>query len=78
MKAMGIAAGVLLTGASFYAAGNLVAGTIVPGQRADALPFAWVTIPAGTFQMGCVPGDKECNTDEEPRHPVQLFPKGSS
>jgi len=30
----------------------------------------YVAIPKGTFQMGCVPGDKDCAEDEKPRHPV--------
>ena len=34
--------------------------------------IAWSTIPAGTFQMGCVPGDPRCSTDEQPRHAVTL------
>jgi len=29
-------------------------------------------IPAGTFKMGCVPGDTKCNSDEEPQHNVTL------
>ena len=36
----------------------------------DELEYAWV--PAGTFQMGCVPDDTECDEDEKPRHAVTL------
>jgi len=36
----------------------------------DGLEYAW--IPAGTFQMGCVPGDGDCESDESPRHGVTL------
>jgi formylglycine-generating enzyme required for sulfatase activity len=44
-----------------------------PGAvQTDAHGLSWVVIPAGTFQMGCVPGDAECDADEEPRHAVTL------
>jgi len=33
---------------------------------------AYAYIPAGTFQMGCVPGDGQCHGDESPRHAVTL------
>lgn len=29
-------------------------------------------IPAGTFLLGCVSGDQECEPDENPSHPVSL------
>jgi formylglycine-generating enzyme required for sulfatase activity len=32
----------------------------------------WAPIPAGTFEMGCVPGDADCSDDERPRHRVTL------
>ncbi len=32
----------------------------------------WVTIPAGEFEMGCVPGDNECEDDESPQHHVVI------
>ena len=31
-----------------------------------------VTIPAGSFKMGCVPSDSKCQKDEKPRHSVYL------
>ena len=34
--------------------------------------IAWARIPAGMFQMGCVPGDTGCGGDEHPRHLVTL------
>ena len=36
----------------------------------DGLEYVW--IPAGTFQMGCVTGDKECLGYEKPQHPVEI------
>ena len=32
----------------------------------------WVRIPAGTFEMGCVPADNECSENEKPRHAVTI------
>jgi sulfatase modifying factor 1 len=36
----------------------------------DNQEYAW--IPPGTFQMGCVSGDDDCDEDELPRHEVIL------
>ena len=39
----------------------------------DDQPYAWV--PAGTFQMGCSPGDAACASDERPVRTIR-FTKG--
>jgi formylglycine-generating enzyme required for sulfatase activity len=39
-------------------------------ESRTSLEYVWV--PAGTFQMGCVPDDRDCTTDELPRHRVTL------
>jgi formylglycine-generating enzyme required for sulfatase activity len=36
----------------------------------DGLTYIW--IPPGTFQMGCSPGDTECDRDEKPAHQVTI------
>jgi serine/threonine protein kinase/formylglycine-generating enzyme required for sulfatase activity len=36
----------------------------------DGLTYVW--IPAGTFQMGCSPGDSECSSNEKPAHAVTI------
>jgi formylglycine-generating enzyme required for sulfatase activity len=36
----------------------------------DRLMYSWV--PAGVFQMGCVPEDKQCLPDEKPQHQVKI------
>src|SRR5512142_3444385 len=38
--------------------------------QADTVSLAWVTVPAGTFEMGCVPGDGQCMPQERPRHTI--------
>jgi formylglycine-generating enzyme required for sulfatase activity len=46
---------------------------IAPGsvrKGADGSDYVW--IPAGTFQMGCLPGDRDCIEDEKPRHEVRI------
>ena len=42
----------------------------VTAQERVVLP--WVRIPAGSFQMGCVPADSACLEHEYPRHAVTI------
>ncbi len=44
-------------------------GTIRENPK-DGLRYVY--IPAGKFQMGCSPGDTECDEDEKPAHEVTL------
>ena len=39
-------------------------------NRYDGLKYVWIA--PGTFQMGCSPGDDECNPDEKPPHQVTI------
>ena len=39
-------------------------------NRTDRQEYVW--IPAGTFSMGCVPSDKRCHPEEQPRHAVTI------
>jgi formylglycine-generating enzyme required for sulfatase activity len=52
----------------------LLTAPAIAGQLRGVPPpdVVWATIPAGVFQMGCVPTDRRCNNDEEPRHAVTL------
>ncbi len=36
----------------------------------DGQRYVW--IPPGSFQMGCSPGDSECDADQKPAHPVTI------
>ena len=36
------------------------------------LDLSWVTIPGGTFEMGCVPQDADCYSNETPRHTLNI------
>ena len=38
----------------------------------DPAGLEYVYIPPGNFQMGCVPGDGECDDDESPHHLVTI------
>ncbi len=38
----------------------------------DEFDITWKCIPAGTFMMGCSPGDTQCKDDEFPRHQVNI------
>ncbi len=46
-----------------------------PTGKLSATPLElpkMMSIPAGTFTMGCTAGDKNCNSDEKPAHKVTL------
>ena len=49
-------------------ASELTPGTVKQNPK-DGLDYVW--IPPGTFEMGCVPGDDECQ-DDEIRHSVTI------
>lgn len=42
------------------------------GNCVRPLPSEMVFIPAGPFQMGCLPNDTVCNNDEKPLHTITL------
>ena len=50
----------------------LAAAAVQAPPSASAPAIAWARIPAGSFEMGCVPGDSRCGVDEHPRHTVTL------
>ncbi len=59
---------------SLFAFGQPAAESSAPGSvkihSSDQQEYAW--IPAGSFEMGCVPDDLECDEDEKPQHTVTL------
>jgi formylglycine-generating enzyme required for sulfatase activity len=44
-------------------------GTVKTNPK-DGLKYVW--IPPGSFQMGCSPGDNECQDNEKPAHQVTI------
>lgn len=43
-----------------------------PKTFANAMGMEFVQVPAGEFQVGCSPGDRECAGDEKPVHTVKI------
>jgi formylglycine-generating enzyme required for sulfatase activity len=44
----------------------------VDDRATPNLRWRFVAIPAGEFDMGCSPGDGDCDNDEKPRHRVRI------
>ena len=59
----------LLSSAALTLALSTTAATVLAQAP---LAVAWTRIPAGSFQMGCVPADMRCDGDEQPRHAVTV------
>ncbi len=38
----------------------------------DSTGIVWLSVPGGTADMGCIPGDTNCQGDENPRHAVTI------
>jgi formylglycine-generating enzyme required for sulfatase activity len=50
-----------------------VAAAATVGAQQRPIPnLGWVRVPAGSFEMGCVPADMRCDADESPRHRVTI------
>jgi len=43
-----------------------------PKTLTSSTGMEFVLVPAGEFDMGCSPGDKECGADEKPVHHVKI------
>ena len=61
---------------AFVTDANLRAAIVASGfawrVRDNVANIEMLLVPAGTFMMGCSPGDAECNSDESPAHQVTL------
>jgi len=44
--------------------------TATASKGSDGLMYVW--IPPGTFQMGCSPGDNDCNDAQRPSHQITI------
>jgi len=72
------ASGVVVLAGMVAVSGTLVlcnAAAAPTGAEQTALSppgMRWVPVPAGTFLMGCSPGDGRCRSDERPAHTVAV------
>ena len=41
-------------------------------EMKNSLGMELILIPAGEFQMGCSPGDRQCGGDEKPSHLIKI------
>lgn len=54
----------------------LIVAVAGPGPAGAEVPAGAVTIPAGSFRMGCSSGDPDCRTDEGPQGGVPVAVNG--
>lgn len=55
-----------------YDGGDCEAPTTTTTTGGGDINLTMVSIPGGTFEMGCSPGDSDCEEDESPRHMVTI------
>ncbi len=73
MLAVGLLASSLPAGTAAQAPPALRSGPRAGEVRTSAREgLEYVYVPAGTFSLGCVGGDRECEDDEKPRHRVRI------
>ncbi len=53
-------------------AGNMTDWLVFEFEAVSIVDIDWIKIPSGTFQMGCVPHDSQCKSEEHPRHTVTV------
>ena len=59
-----------ITGGTWYFSQHRLKKGEVRVNPKDGLKYVW--IPAGTFMMGCSPGDTKCDDNEKPPHQVTI------
>jgi len=64
-------AGLVVAPIALVAMFSMAAERSPPGEGAPP-DLRWAAIPAGSFEMGCVPPDQSCLENELPRHAVTL------
>jgi formylglycine-generating enzyme required for sulfatase activity len=60
-------------GAKFDGYGTIQMGFRCASDTGTNASVVWKAIPAGSFTMGCSPGDSECNANESPAHTVTVL-----
>jgi formylglycine-generating enzyme required for sulfatase activity len=62
----------LLSAACLVVAPMLAAASLPAQQQTGPIDLPWVRVAAGSFNIGCVPADADCQESELPRHKVTI------
>ena len=64
---------IMVAGCGVLCVASLATAQLPQSSSQLAVDLGWTRVPAGTFRMGCVEGDRGCLDTERPRHEVRFL-----